>query len=582
MPHAPTRSSSLAAALAACVLVLAAPAEGAPPGAEPASALTFTAGVLSTQVGSRRVQVTWSFAQPDPAVTLHARRRLDSDTEWTVVGGPWAASATTLAFTDSTVAGGTAYHYELLAESADGANETGEVALATLAPARLIQCTILDGQVTLVWTAVRGITQYPLYKRLDGGTFGWGGTLYSGFSDAVRYTYYTEPCDSVAFRLTWQEFDGRHAAPDLVIHFVQRTATPSFSLAGSDRALLVWTVPSPDPLFPSHADRLLPDGTWMEVGVLEPVPYSADRFQIDATGLSPSTTYTFRARWWTGPGEAHGAEITVHTRPVPVSPVVRARPDRVAIRWRLTEAAAFRARLERRTGTGEWTYVAPAESRGDSVVAIDALAVPGPEHAWRLAWDELDGTLHSEPVTGRVPELAVSLASFEATPVRVRTRWKVSEVDPAFPIHVLRRAAGADVSDTLGLLPTANEAGERVFDDTTAAYGRCAYRLAWTTTAGPQASAEAGLIVPGPAFTLERPEPNPARGEVSVAFAIPDQRHARLELLDVAGRRRLASTFAGPGGFRWTIPAGTVRPGVYFVRCTAPGFAATRRIVIAP
>jgi len=71
-------------------------------------------------------------------------------------------------------------------------------------------------------------------------------------------------------------------------------------------------------------------------------------------------------------------------------------------------------------------------------------------------------------------------------------------------------------------------------------------------------------------FALEGVRPNPSRGErLSVAFTLPSAAPARLELLEVAGRRVTEREVRalGPGRHVVELAAGrTLAPGLYFVR----------------
>jgi hypothetical protein len=77
--------------------------------------------------------------------------------------------------------------------------------------------------------------------------------------------------------------------------------------------------------------------------------------------------------------------------------------------------------------------------------------------------------------------------------------------------------------------------------------------------------------------------PNPARGHLRVTFSLPDARPARLELIDISGRRvggaELSRFGAGLHSFdlaRGAMPA----PGVYWVRLTHGERSLTSRVAV--
>jgi len=88
-------------------------------------------------------------------------------------------------------------------------------------------------------------------------------------------------------------------------------------------------------------------------------------------------------------------------------------------------------------------------------------------------------------------------------------------------------------------------------------------------------------------FTAE-PAPNPTTAESRFGFALRQSGRVRAEVLDVRGRRVALildrDLDAGPHLAAWDGRASTgthAAAGVYYLRLTLPGFAGTRRVVIA-
>lgn len=93
----------------------------------------------------------------------------------------------------------------------------------------------------------------------------------------------------------------------------------------------------------------------------------------------------------------------------------------------------------------------------------------------------------------------------------------------------------------------------------------------------------------GPQLRLERPAPNPARGDATIGFSLPRAGDIHLDVFDVTGRcvRSLARgwTSAGAHAVHWDgrdARRARVAGGVYFVRLDAGGEALTRRLVSLP
>ncbi len=96
----------------------------------------------------------------------------------------------------------------------------------------------------------------------------------------------------------------------------------------------------------------------------------------------------------------------------------------------------------------------------------------------------------------------------------------------------------------------------------------------------------ADVGTPGPAvLALSRPQPNPAHGTTLLAFSLPRAGHARLEIVDLSGRRLWQSEGQFPAGThsrRWdgsVTEGGRAEVGLYFVRLLTPWGSRTERLV---
>ena len=87
-------------------------------------------------------------------------------------------------------------------------------------------------------------------------------------------------------------------------------------------------------------------------------------------------------------------------------------------------------------------------------------------------------------------------------------------------------------------------------------------------------------------FSLSSPAPNPTRGASRIPFALPVEAHVRLSVVDVQGRMitRLVDGVlpAGRHEVMWdgSSAAGSVRPGIYFIRLEVPGQRMVRTVVL--
>jgi hypothetical protein len=112
--------------------------------------------------------------------------------------------------------------------------------------------------------------------------------------------------------------------------------------------------------------------------------------------------------------------------------------------------------------------------------------------------------------------------------------------------------------------------------------GRYAYRIAWLEGATRRTTSEVWVDVPiAASFALNGARPNPASQGVFVSLALPDAAPARLELLDVAGRRLSERHVAGAGAHLVNVSEGlTLEPGVYLVRLTQGDKSLTSRVTV--
>src|SRR5207249_10765008 len=84
-------------------------------------------------------------------------------------------------------------------------------------------------------------------------------------------------------------------------------------------------------------------------------------------------------------------------------------------------------------------------------------------------------------------------------------------------------------------------------------------------------------------FGIDGFRPNPAQGQVSVVFALESAAHARLELLDVAGRRVMTREVGMLGAGQHVLPLGqtaALPAGIYVLRLTQSGHEAVARTAL--
>jgi hypothetical protein len=113
---------------------------------------------------------------------------------------------------------------------------------------------------------------------------------------------------------------------------------------------------------------------------------------------------------------------------------------------------------------------------------------------------------------------------------------------------------------------------------------RYGYRLAWSENAERYTTTTTYVDVPraGVALAIESPRPNPSTRAVSLAITLPDARIAKLEVLDLAGRRVAGRDLDGLGAGRHLVELREIESlsaGLYVVQISHGGETRRTRLV---
>ncbi len=159
------------------------------------------------------------------------------------------------------------------------------------------------------------------------------------------------------------------------------------------------------------------------------------------------------------------------------------------------------------------------------------------------------------------------LVSAEATAERVRLRWRVERGATA---RVERRGVDSWWR-SLGDAPVDGSSDVTYEDRAIEPDARYAYRLVPRMGDREETTPEVWVQVPSRAeLSLAGARPNPGvQGELTVHFSLAESGNARLELLDLSGRRVLVREVGGLGPGSHAVSLGLERrvpPGVYLVR----------------
>jgi hypothetical protein len=133
-------------------------------------------------------------------------------------------------------------------------------------------------------------------------------------------------------------------------------------------------------------------------------------------------------------------------------------------------------------------------------------------------------------------------------------------------------------------IPPGGAAGESVadgIDDDPGGETASADGLSSTGVGADASASGSGATAPPPELALKSVRPSPSRGVVAAEFALPDGSAARLELIDIAGRRIAQREVGslGPGWHSVELHRG-LAAGVYMVRLTQGGSARTTKVAV--
>jgi hypothetical protein len=180
------------------------------------------------------------------------------------------------------------------------------------------------------------------------------------------------------------------------------------------------------------------------------------------------------------------------------------------------------------------------------------------------------------PVT---PTLA-SLIDASASNGTVNLSWQLGNVAQARLFRSTDHAAWDFVTQL-----TPNGLGRVSYEDAAVTAGqRYWYRLVVLTTGGDRVVGEVAIEVPvTAALALAGARPNPTSGRMSISFSLADNSPARLEIIDLMGRRVFDRDISsmGPGFHVLAVGEdGTMRPGIYAVRLSQHNRTLTSKVSV--
>lgn len=238
---------------------------------------------------------------------------------------------------------------------------------------------------------------------------------------------------------------------------------------------------------------------------------------------------------------------------------------------------------------GQLSPGGPVPIRRDAVAAIydpthDRLVVYG-------GWEATTMLQDTEFLSwGGSGDNASVVANAQATPAAAQVQWSVQNATGPYTA-VYRRQPGTEWSSVA--TRTTDATGAVQFDDRAVEPGQqYGYQLIVSTERGTALGGEVWVTIPGTTgvppgaaawLALDRIVPNPVVDRLDATFSLASADPARLELVDVTGRRVLAREVGSLGAGPHTVQmvgARNFQPGVYFVRLTQGDRSQSRRVIL--
>ena len=211
----------------------------------------------------------------------------------------------------------------------------------------------------------------------------------------------------------------------------------------------------------------------------------------------------------------------------------------------------------------------------------DYIGLSATERGTFVGWG--DGRLGAPDVYMAAWPLAPNVEPLEpdADSRRVRLTWRTrGEVGLAATVYRRTEATDWESRGTI----TAGADGVLAYEDAAVTPGtHYGYRLGLHLGDVEEPVGEVWVVVPRRSLDLaiDRLQPNPSFGELQVLYVLPDDTPARLQLLDVAGRRLGERVVSGAGqGMIRMNGERALPPGLYWIRLSQSGRSVSAKAIV--
>jgi hypothetical protein len=554
----------------------------------PDAPAAMPSSVDSAYVFAGFAHLQWTLANDSLSVVAQPGLwRRTNATGWQLLTNLWPDEQRQVRFVDTTLVGGVSNDFELRWTHLGSVRSTGGVSLVGSPALSLVSSAQDFRDVRAAWR-VAGADTFTarLYRRVGAGQWTDAGPLSADASHTLAIDERGLPLGwRVEFRPGWVDEGRVRYAESALFQIPEFSAELSTYNRGTERMRIVWTV---SPLDTATFVRIERGAEWEPttwVTVRAALRDTLATIVFEDSTVERAHLYTWRLVADDGVEQHASGGLSDGTDRGALWMDSEVGAGYVFIRWTPTTAGSA-YRVWRRVDAGTYMLIAAPVSNDYLVYVRDDGVPPADSLSYRLEWLEWDGRWHAAtpvvvyPLAGSGTH--ASFVSAQSGSDWIRTNWSLHATDPSTVFKILRYAPESGTWDTLAVLDTP-PAGQRSYEDRPLDPGMYTYRVLWFGPFG------IGGSTPGVSVsTLNEAAPaelafaSPVHGAAAITFSVPATGSATLELYDIRGRLRWSRVEQGPARLSRTVPAGTVEPGLYFLRLRSDAAVLTRRLVLLP
>ena len=296
-------------------------------------------------------------------------------------------------------------------------------------------------------------------------------------------------------------------------------------------------------------------------------------FMVEALTASPSIYY------FSNPDSSYSVDNL--SPPYPASLVASYTASSARLSWSASSAKDLEAyRIYR----GSTSPFAPDDAHLLAITADTTFVDSEGGHTYEVvAVDRHGGRSRVAVVSPNEPAAALVRSGYPTTQADlIRLTW-VAEAQPQISATLYRRAPGSDWTRVADLRGSSD--GLLTYEDRAVSAGQSyGYRLGIVDAGAELMLGELSATAAAPRVAILGARPNPSiGGACTVDYALESDQPARLELLDITGRRVLQQDLGAPAPGRRSVmfsPRGALSPGIYFLRVRQADRSGTLRLVV--